>query len=108
MDIAYVSICSTFYYFIAVLDGYSRAVVRWDLRESMTEPDVELVLERAKELYPAARPRVITDNGKQFVARDFKAFIRLSGMSHVRTSPYYSQSNGKLERFHGTLKRGGA
>ena len=105
MDIAYVNICSTFYYFIAVLDGYSRSVVHWDIREAMTEQDVELVLERAKELYPAARPRIITDNGKQFVAHDFKAFLRLSGMSHVRTSPYYPQSNGKVERFHGTLKR---
>jgi len=105
VDIAYMNICSTFYYFIAVLDGCSRYVVHWDIRESMKEQDVELVLERAKELYPSARPRIITDNGKQFIARDFKEFIRLSGMSHVRTSPYYPQSNGKLERFHGTLKR---
>ena len=105
MDIAYVNICSTFYYFIAVLDGCSRYVVHWDIREAMTAQDVELVLERAKELYPTARPRVITDNGKQFVGRDFKELLRLSRMSHVRTSPYYPQSNGKLERFHGTLKR---
>lgn len=105
VDIAYVNICSTFYYFIAVLDGCSRYVVHWDIRESMKEQDVEIVLQRARELYPKARPRIISDNGKQFVAKDFKEFIRLSGMSHVRTSPYYPQSNGKLERFHGTLKR---
>ena len=51
------------------------------------------------------RPRIITDNGPQFVSRDFKDFIRFHGMTHVRTSPYYPQSNGKLERFHGSLKR---
>jgi transposase InsO family protein len=39
------------------------------------------------------------------LARDFKAFVRHSGMTHVRTSPYYPQSNGKLERWHGSLKR---
>jgi putative transposase len=37
--------------------------------------------------------------------RDFKEFIRLTGVAHVRTSPYYPQSNGKLERWHGSLKR---
>jgi len=39
-----------------------------------------------------------------FIARDFKEFIRLCGMTHVRTSPYYQQSNGKLERWHRTIK----
>jgi transposase InsO family protein len=70
----------------------------------MTESDVELVMQRAKEKYPAARPRIISDNGPQFIAKDFKEFIRVSGMTHVRTSPYYPQSNGKLERWHKTLK----
>jgi transposase InsO family protein len=49
-------------------------------------------------------PRLISDNGPQFVAKDFKEFIRVAGMSHVRTSPHYPQSNGKLERWHRTLK----
>jgi putative transposase len=42
--------------------------------------------------------------GPQFIAKDFKEFIRLSGMTHVRTSPYYPQSNGKIERWHKSLK----
>ena len=50
------------------------------------------------------QPRVISDNGPQFIAKDFKKFIRLTGMTHVRTSPYYPQSNGKLERYHRTIK----
>ena len=70
----------------------------------MKESDVEMVLQRAKEKYPAARPRIISDNGPQFIAKDFKEFIRISGMTHVRTSPYYPQSNEKLERWHKTLK----
>jgi transposase InsO family protein len=50
------------------------------------------------------KPRIISDNGPQFVAKDFKEFIRVVGMKHVRTSPYYPQSNGKIERWHHTLK----
>ena len=71
----------------------------------MKEADIETILERAKEKYPQARPRIISDNGPQFIARDFKEFIRISGMTHVRTSPYYPQSNGKLERWHQSIKR---
>jgi len=65
---------------------------------------LEIILERAKEAFPEARPRIISDNGPQFIAKDFKEFIRISGMTHVRTSPYYPQSNGKVERWHGSLK----
>lgn len=104
IDISNINICGTFYYLCAVLDGYSRFIVHWELREQMREPDIEIVLQRAREMFPAARPRVISDNGPQFVARDFKEFIRLCGMTHVRTSPYYPQSNGKIERWHQTLK----
>ena len=71
----------------------------------MTEVEIEIILQRAKEKYPDASPRVISDNGPQFIAKDFKEFIRISGMTHVRTSPYYPQSNGKIERWHGTLKQ---
>jgi putative transposase len=104
VDIAYINIAGTFYYLCTVLDGYSRAVVHWDIRESMKEADVELVIQRAAEKHPDARPRIISDNGPQFIARDFKTYIRLTGMTHVRTSPYYPQSNGKIERWHKTLK----
>ena len=83
-----------------LLDGCSRYIVNWDLRESMTEAEIEIILERAKELHPAARPRIISDNGPQFIAKDFKEFIRVSGMTNVRTSPSYPQSNGKIERWH--------
>jgi transposase InsO family protein len=104
LDIAYLNICGTFYHLISVLDGYSRYIVHWEIRESMTERDVEIVLQRAREAVPDESPRVITDNGPQFIARDFKEFIRVSGMTHVKTSPYYPQSNGKLERYHRTIK----
>jgi transposase InsO family protein len=63
VDISYLNLCGTFYYFMAVLDGCSRYLVHWDIRASMTERDVELVIQSARELFPDARPRIISDNG---------------------------------------------
>jgi transposase InsO family protein len=104
VDLAYLNIGGTFYYLCSVLDGYSRLVVHWELAPAMKESDVELVLQKAREKYPAARPRIISDNGPQFIAKDFKEFIRSSGMTHVRTSPFYPQSNGKKERWIKSFK----
>lgn len=104
IDISYLNICATFYYFIGILDGCSRYIVHWDIRTSMTEDDVALVLQKAREKFPNEKPRIISDNGPQFIAKDFKEYVRLSGMTHVKTSPYYPQSNGKLERFNRTIK----
>lgn len=107
IDISHLNICGTFYYLCSLLDGYSRLIVHWEIREAMKEDDVEIIIQRALERYPGVKPRIISDNGPQFIARDFKLFIRQTGLEHVRTSPYYPQSNGKLERFHRTLKADG-
>ncbi|MBI1895022.1 MAG: IS3 family transposase [Acidobacteria bacterium] len=104
VDISYLNLDGTFYYLTSLLDGCSRFIVHWELRETMTERDVETIVQRALELVPGAKPRIISDNGPQFIARDFKEFVRIMGLTHVRTSPYYPQSNGKLERFHKTIK----
>ena len=104
IDVSYLNLSGTFYYLCSLLDGYSRSIVHYEIREQMTEQDVEIIVQRALEAFPEAKPRIISDNGPQFVAKDFKAFIRVKGMDHVRTSPYYPQSNGKLERWHKSLK----
>lgn len=104
MDVSYINLSGTFYYLCSVIDGFSRSVLHWEIREQMKECDVQTVLQRAREKYPDTHARVISDNGPQFVAREFKQFIRVSGMTHVRTSPYYPQSNGKQERWHKSLK----
>ncbi|MEZ6152461.1 MAG: integrase core domain-containing protein [Pirellulaceae bacterium] len=78
--------------------------MHWDIREKMEEIDIEIILQAAREKFPDAKPRIISDNGPQFIAKDFKHFVRLCGMKHVRTSAYYPQSNGKIERYHRTIK----
>src|SRR5437588_301692 len=82
----------------------SRASIHWEIREKMEEADVQTIIQRAREAYPGVTPQIISDNGPQFLAKDFKEFIRVCGMTHVKTSPYYPQSNGKIERWHKTLK----
>jgi putative transposase len=104
VDICYINICGTFYYLCTILDGCSRFIVHFEIRERMQESDVEIIIQRALEKYPGLKPRIISDNGPQFIAKEFRQFVRICGMTHVRTSPYYPQSNGKLERWHKTLK----
>jgi transposase InsO family protein len=105
VDVSYINIDGTFYFLTSVLDGYSRYIVHHELREAQKEFDVEIVVQKALEKFSGQKPRIISDNGSQFTARDFKRFVRLVGITHVRTSPYYPQSNGKLERWHGSLKQ---
>jgi transposase InsO family protein len=70
----------------------------------MKEEEVETIIQRVREKFPAETPRIISDNGPHFIAKDLKEFIRICGMTHVRTSAYYPQSNGKIERWHRTIK----
>jgi putative transposase len=104
VDVSYLNLAGTFYYLCSVLDGCSRSIVHWEIRETMKEEEIEQIIQRAREKCPGVSPRIISDNGPQFVAKDFKEFIRVCGMTHVKTSPYYPQSNGKIERFHRTIK----
>ena len=105
IDITYIKIKGVFYYLILVLDGYSRFIVAWDLRDKMAEADVEIVVQKGREAFPGATPRVISDNGSQFISKEFKLFISQVGMTHVKTSVRYPQSNGKLERCNKTIKQ---
>ncbi len=74
------------------------------LIHSWRKPTRKSSCNEGREAYPQAPPRIISDRGSQFMARDFEEFIRLWQTSRVLTSPHDPQSNGKLERFHRTLK----
>jgi transposase InsO family protein len=107
VDVSSRNLGGTCYDLCRLLDGGSRFVVHWEIRDTMTEVDVEPVVRRARARFPGRAPRIIADNGPQFIAKDFKEFIRVGGRTHVRTSPYYPQGNGKIERWHRTLKGDG-
>lgn len=104
MDITYVHIRGKPYYMITIIDGCSRFIVAWRLFGTMEASDVGIVQQPALERFPEAHPRFVTDNRKQFVGREFAEFISLHGYTHVTTSVYYPQSNGKIERWHKSFK----
>ncbi|WP_295104046.1 IS3 family transposase [uncultured Candidatus Kuenenia sp.] len=102
-DIKYVNYHGTFLFLISVIDGYSRYIVHHELRRSMQQFDVQLTLQRALEKYPGIKPRIISDNGPQFISKDFAEYLKLLELQHIRTSVAYPQSNGKIERYHRTI-----
>ena len=104
MDISYITFHGSHLFLISVLDGFSRFIVHHELRTHMQEYDVEIVLQRALEKHPNEKSALISDNGSQFIAHDFKGFLRLNNLTHVRTSVNHPQSNGKIERFHKSIK----
>ena len=104
IDISYIKVLGENYFLISIIDGYSRYIVNHELKGSMETFDVEVVLEEALEKYPGESPRIISDNGSQFISNEFKKFINFHELCHVRTSVRYPESNGKKERFYQTLK----
>jgi len=104
-DIKYVNFQGTFLFLISVIDGFSRFIVHHELRRSMQEYDVQITIQRALEKYPNNKPRLVSDNGSQYISRDFAEFIKQAGLQHVRTSVAYPQSNGKIERYHRTINQ---
>jgi len=105
IDFSYIKIQNSFYYFIGILDGYSRKMLNWKLCENMEGVNAEILVAQTKEMYPqAANPRLISDNGGQFISKDFEELLALLEVRHTFTSANHPQSNGKLERFHRTLK----
>lgn len=104
VDVSYSHVAETSSYLASLPDGCSRSIVHGEIREAMTEADLETILRRARERYPDARPRISFDNGPRSIAVDVKEFIRLRGMTHGRTSPYSPRSNGKIERRPRSLK----
>jgi len=105
IDFSYIRINGSFYYFLGILDGFSRKMLNWRLCENMAGINAEILVVETKELYPqAVNVRIISDNGSQFISKDFEELLALLEFAHTFTSANHPQSNGKLERFNRTLK----
>jgi transposase InsO family protein len=105
VDVSYINVSGTFYYLVSVLDGCSRYIARWDIRESITEVDVEIILDRAKEKAPAARPRIIPDKRAAVYSEGFQGAYQDQREDARQDFSPLSASNGKIERWHQSLKR---
>lgn len=98
-DLMYLRIQDTWYFLVTVLDAYSRYVVHWELLTTMRAEDVQLVIHQALE-QTGATPDIVTDNGSQFTAKEFKDLVRRFVFKHIRIRWYHPESNGLVERFH--------
>jgi putative transposase len=98
------------YYLSTILDDYSRYVVRWKLCTTMKASDVTDTLNLALEASGCDnanvihKPRLLSDNGASYVAGELADYLADKGMGHVRGAPYHPQTQGKIERWHQTLK----
>src|SRR6478735_8275887 len=110
-DFTYLKITGRgWYYLSTVLDDFSRYIVTWRLGPTMCASDVTATLDQAlaasglDRATVMHRPRLLSDNGSSYVASDLAAWLKDKGMEHVRGAPYHPQTEGKIERWHQTLK----
>ncbi len=98
------------YYLSTVLDDYSRYIIAWTLRMSMQAADVmeTLDLARAKtgvdRVRVAHRPRLLSDNGPCYVSQELATYLETHGLGHTRGAPYHPMTQGKIERYHRSMK----
>jgi transposase InsO family protein len=105
IDFSYIRVGAAFYYFLGILDGFSRRMLNWRLCKTMEGINAQILVAETKELYPKAKNlRLISDNGSQFISKDFQELLVFLELGHTLTSANHPQSNGKLERFNRTLK----
>jgi len=98
------------YYLSTVLDDYSRYVISWKLFTRMSAGDVKEILDMAIEktgitsVKVKYRPRLLTDNGPCYLAGELREYLLKYGMTHVRGAPYHPMTQGKIERYHRSMK----
>ena len=99
-----------YYYMVTVMDDYSRSILAWKLQRDMTTDSliqvVQLAVDRASmtEVPLEDRTRLLSDNGSGYVSRAFRDYLNLVGIRHILAAPYHPQTNGKLERYHQSIK----
>ena len=98
------------YYLSTVLDDFSRFIIAWRLCTSMSASDVSDTLDDARqftsldEVKVQHRPRLLSDNGPCYLSGELADYLEAHGMSHTRGKPYHPQTQGKIERWHRSMK----
>ena len=98
------------YYLETVMDDFSRFILSWDLKIDMTGGSLEDVMQQAVDLTGMTdvpwedRTVLLSDNGAGYISQQFNQYLRLVGIRHITASPFHPQTNGKIERYHRTIK----
>ena len=98
------------YYLETVMDDFSRFILGWDLKTDMTSGSLEDVVQQAVDFTGMTdvpvedRTVLLSDNGAGYISQQFNQYLRLVGIRHITASPFHPQTNGKIERYHRTLK----
>jgi transposase InsO family protein len=110
-DFTYLKVVSWgWYYLLSVLDDHSRYIIDWKLFTGMGSGDVQELLDRAiastgvENVEVRHRPRLLSDNGPCFISKELRAYLEAREMTHTRGKPYHPMTQGKIERYHRTLK----
>jgi putative transposase len=99
-----------YYYLSTVLDDYSRYIVAWKLSKTMKAEDVQETLDLAlestglKQVQVLQRPRLLSDNGSAYISNHLADYLSLVGMKHTRGAVRHPQTQGKIERYHRSIK----
>jgi putative transposase len=100
-----------YYYLVTVMDDYSRFILSWKMQTDMSANSLIEVVQQAvdttgmTDVPVVDRTRLLSDNGSGYVSRAFNDYLRLVGIDHIRSAPFHPQTNGKIERYHESLKK---
>jgi len=100
-----------YYYMVTVMDDYSRSILAWKLQLYMTSDPLIQVVQLAiyatgmTEVPLEDRTRLLSDDGPGYVSRAFRDYLGLVGIRHILAAPYHPQTDGKLERYHQSIKQ---
>jgi transposase InsO family protein len=98
------------YYLVTVMDDFSRFILSWDLKRDMTGGSLEDVVQQAVDFTGMTdvpvqdRTVLLSDNGAGYISQQFNHYLRLVGLRHITASPFHPQTNGKIKRYHRTIK----
>jgi putative transposase len=98
------------YYLVTVMDDYSRFILAWELKSDMAATSLIDVVQKAVDFTGMTdvpvedRTALLSDNGSGYLSQQFGDYLRLVGVRHIIASPYHPQTNGKIERYHRTIK----
>jgi putative transposase len=100
-----------YYYLVTVMDDYSRFILAWKLQNDMSANSLIEVVQEAVDATGMTdvpvedRTKLLSDNGAGYVSRSFRDYLQLVGIGHILAAPFHPQTNGKLERYHQSIKR---